>query len=333
MRCTVLLLLILALTVPHLFASNANLADAERDGFRDAVRSVSTRIERFGGDPDAANHPVIVYQAMCEVCEYDEEGNSVKRGQNFEGKFLGNTTRYVRNQDGVIQEKILVDERGQVSQRISLGPVGKTEELDYREGVLQDRQTFRYDEHGNLIEWLTFDATGKQTASTTATFDEQGNVTEQFDRGSANNFLHFTKHFNPDTGVETFTNYNEDGTVRLTYTATNGQITNYWQQPSDKHEYGSGVCFNTAPKENQCEHHYPDGKVWHQLEKFFDEKRRVPLRVELRDETGLLQMAADYEYEFDSHGNWTKRSVWVLRSDSGQRKLQEADRRSITYWK
>jgi len=328
-----LLFLLLALTVPHLLALNPKFTDAELDGFKDVVKSVSTSILRSGGDRDAANHPLIVDPVWCEVCQYDEEGNSVKRGQNLNGRFFGNTTHYVRDENGSIREKILVDGNGQVSQKVMIGPVGKTEELDYRDGVLQDRQTFGYDEHGNLIEWLTFDATGKQTASATAAFDQQGHVTEQFDRGSRNNFLHFTQHFNPDTGVETFTNYNEDGTVRLTYTAKDDQITNYWQQPSDKHEYGSGVCFNTSPKERQCEHHYPDGKVWHQLERFVDEKRHDPIRVELRDETGLLQMAADYEYEFDSRGNWTKRSVWVLRTDPGQRKLQEVDTRSITYWK
>lgn len=249
------------------------------------MKSVSTAIEQVERHPDTSDHPVFIYPVWCRVCEYDEEGNCLKRGQIFEGSFVGDTTRYVRNEDGTIREKVLMNEKGQPFQRITLGPFGKMDEEDYLEGVLQDRQTFHYDESGNLIEWLTFDANGNETASTTATFDEEGNVTEQFDRGPANNFLHFTKHFNPDTGAETFTNYNEDGTVRLTFTDKDNHITNYWQQPSDKHEYGSGVCFNTAPKERQCESHYPDGTIWHQVEKFADERWRNPLRIELRDET------------------------------------------------
>jgi hypothetical protein len=303
------------------------------DGLKGAVKSVSTTIERFGKDANATDHPVILYSVWCEVCEYDEQGNSVKRGQNFEGRFVGNTTRYVHNEDGTICEKVLLNEKGQVYERTMLGPFGMTERDDYVNDVLQYRQTFRYDENGNQIEWLTFNANGKQTASTTATFDDERNVTEQFDRSSGSNFLHFTQHVNPDTGVETFTNYNEDGTVRLTYTAKGSKITNFWQQPGSKHEYGSGVCFNTVPKERECEHHYPDDKVWHQFERFADERRHDPLRVELRDETGLPQMLADYEYDRDSSGNWIRRSIWLWRSDSGERKLYEVDTRTLTYWK
>jgi hypothetical protein len=35
-------------------------------------------------------------------------------------------------------------------------------------------------------------------------------------------------------------------------------------------------------------------------------------------------MAADYEYEFDERGNWTKASVWTWTQESRDRKL---------YWK
>ncbi len=44
---------------------------------------------------------------------------------------------------------------------------------------------------------------------------------------------------------------------------------------------------------------------------FADEKKRNPTRVELRDNDDQMQMAADYEYEFDECGNWPKGSVWT----------------------
>jgi hypothetical protein len=44
-------------------------------------------------------------------------------------------------------------------------------------------------------------------------------------------------------------------------------------------------------------------------------------------------MAADYEYEFDERGNWTKRSVWTWTQESGYRKLHETDSRALRYWK
>jgi hypothetical protein len=110
-------------------------------------------------------------------------------------------------------------------------------------------------------------------------------------------------------------------------------VTSYWQQPSDKHEYGSSVCFDTGPKQKECESHDPDGTMWHTSETFADERKRDPSRVELRDETDQVEMAADYECEFDGHGNWTKRSVWIWTPESGDRKLLEIDTRTITYWK
>jgi hypothetical protein len=314
-------------------ASSKKWTDAELDGFKGAVKSVSTNVQVLESHPDSIDHPVIAHPVWCPVCEYDEAGNSIKQGQNFDGRFVGETSQYVRNEDGTIREKISVTEKGQVSQKIALGPFGMTEREYYLNGVLQDRQTFRYDQSGNLIEWLTFDADGNQTASSTASFDEQGNVTEQFDRGPGQNFLHFTQSFDPDTGVQTFTNFNKESTVRLTFTAKDNRITNYWEQPGAKREYGSGVCFNSAPKERECEDHYPDRKVWHQSERFIDEHWHDPIHVELRDETGELQMAADYEYEFDSHGNWTKRSVWMWRAYLGERKLHEVDSRTLSYWK
>jgi hypothetical protein len=188
-RGALLSFLLLALTVQHVFAAHSKLTDAELDGFKGVVKSVTTKVERFDpSDPDAPNHPGITYAVGCEVCEYDEGGNSIKRGQIFDGRFLGGTTQYVRDENGSIRDKILLDEKGQLFQKVTLGPFGKTEEEDYQHGILQWRQTLRYDEHGNMIEWLTFDAHGNQNASTTATFDEQGNVTEQFDRGSGNGF-------------------------------------------------------------------------------------------------------------------------------------------------
>jgi hypothetical protein len=47
-----------------------------------------------------------------------------------------------------------------------------------------------------------------------------------------------------------------------------------------------------------------------------------------------VQMAADYEYEFDERGNWTKRSVWTWTQESGDLKLHglhETDSRTLTY--
>jgi hypothetical protein len=120
--------------------------------------------------------------------------------------------------------------------------------------------------------------------------------------------------------------------VRLTFTANENRITNYWQRPIREHEFGSSVCFNAQPKHQECETHNPDGKLWRTFTTFADEKMHNPTRVELRDNDDQMQMAADYQYEFDECGNWTKRSVWTWTRESGERKLHEIDSRKLTCW-
>ncbi len=176
---------------------------------------------------------------------------------------------------------------------------------------------------------MSYDAHGIQIARTTATFDEDGTVTEQYDYGPKNKFLlHFTQSYAPKTDVQIFTNYNEDGTVRLTFTAKGERVVSYWQLPSDKHELGGTVCFKTG-----CESHNLDGSPFRTVTTLEDGDRRNPRRIELRDDTDQPQMAADYEYEFDGHGNWTKRSVCVCTRESGERQLLEIDSRTLGYWK
>jgi hypothetical protein len=43
-------------------------------------------------------------------------------------------------------------------------------------------------------------------------------------------------------------------------------------------------------------------------------------------------MEADYEYELDAYGNWTKRTIWVQTRESGERQLLEKDARTLTYY-
>jgi hypothetical protein len=334
-RCSVLCVFLVLLTILPLLASHQKSTDAERDGFKGAVKSVSTKTVILNPQPrQPDNGFAVVDPISCEVCDYDEEGNSIRRGQNWATGFVGGTTRYVRDEDEKVRQRIEENEKGELASRVMIGQFGKTEEEVYQHGVLQSRNEYRYDQNGNMIEWLTFDADGAQTASTTATFDQQGNVTEQFDRGPDGSFLlHFTQSFDADTDAQSFTNYNEDGTVRLTFTAKANKITNYWQQPSDEREYGSQFCFTDEPKQGECETHNPDGTIWRTVAIFADEKKRNPTRAELRDNDNQVQMAADYEYEFDERGNWTKCSVWTWTRESGERKLHETDSRTLTYWK
>jgi len=311
-------------------ASSKKSTDAQSDGFKGAVKSVTTEQQVVSHPwPHQPDGPSINYPAGCAVCEYDEEGRAVLRGQDSGTGFVGDKIHYVRDENGKITHQIVENERGRLVSSVETGPLGKIEQEFYQDGVLHSRTKYRYDESGNLIESVNYDAHGVQVARTTASFDENGNVTEQYDYGPKNTFLlHFTQSYDPETDVQIFTNYKEDGTVLLTFTARGGRVVSYWQQPSGKRELGNTVCFKTG-----CESHNLDGSPFRTVTTYEDGDSRSPKRIELRDDTDQPEMAADYEYEFDAHGNWTKRSVWVWTRESGERQLFEIDSRTLSYWK
>lgn len=329
MRISVLAVLFFVVAAFPILASSRKSTDAEMDGFKGSVKSVSTERQVVSPQPSQPDGPAIIYPVGCEVCDYDEDGNSIRRGQNWDTGFVGGTARYIRDEDGNIRQQIMENEKGELNSKVMVGRFGKTEEEFYQHGVLQSRNKYRYDENGNVIESLSYDAHGIQIARSSAAFDEHGTITEQFDYGPKNRFLlHYVQTYDPETDVQTFTNLNEDGTVRLTFTAKGDRVTSYWQQPSNVHELGSNVCFKTG-----CESHNPDGSMFRTVTTFADGDTRNPIRAERRDATDQVQMAAEYEYEFDGHGNWTKRSVWIWTPESGERKLLEVDSRTLTYWK
>jgi hypothetical protein len=152
------------------------------------VQSVSTERQVVSHTwPRQPDGPAIIYPAGCEVCEYDEEGNAVLRGQNWETSFVGKKIHYVRDENGKVNQLIVGNEKGQLVSNVVMGSVGKIEEEFYQNGVLQSRNKYRRDESGNLIESVSCDGHGIQIARTTATFDEDGTVTEQYDSGRKTN--------------------------------------------------------------------------------------------------------------------------------------------------
>jgi hypothetical protein len=193
-RISVLTILAFVVAAFPILALSKNSTDAARDGLKGAVKSVSTERQIVSPPPSQPDGPTIIYPIWCEVCEYDRDGNVVRRGQNWETGFVGETARYVRDEDGTVRQEIVENEKGELDRTVIIGRFGKTEEEFYQHGVLQSRNKYLYDQNGNIIEWLTHDAHGVETARTVASFDEQGTITEQFDYGPNNRFLlHYTQ--------------------------------------------------------------------------------------------------------------------------------------------
>jgi hypothetical protein len=93
------------------------------------------------------------------------------------------------------------------------------------------------------------------------------------------------------------------------------------------------ICHGYGPKQNESRSYDADGSFQRTLSLFADETKHNPTHVESHDANDQVETSTDYEYEFDTYGNWTKRSVWVWTQELGERKLHEIDSRTLVYWK
>ena len=314
-------------------ATSKKLSDAENDGLFGPVKSVSTRSEVANPEPQRPYHGDygLIDPSWCSVCEYDEQGRHVRQGQEGETGFVGETTQYVSDENGQIREQVVFNEKGDLVRLVTMGLFGMTDLRSYYHGVLQSRNRIHYDEDGRQIEFSTFDAKGIQTANTIMLRDARGRVSEQWDFGPNNDILlHFIDFYDPETDVQTFTSFNADGTVRVTFTARNDKVVSYWQE-GDTSEFGSGVCFG-GTGEQTCYSYKPDATFEQTITRRDVDKRNIPIHAEFHDTNDQVQMTVDYEYEFDSLRNWTKRVVWAWTPELSERLLIRTDSRALTYW-
>jgi hypothetical protein len=278
----------------------------------------------------------LVIPVWCDECEFDPHGNRPKFGQIIDGRFRGETVHVFIDGQGHVTERIAEDATtGETIRREIAGPFGNTEESSYRDGALQSRVLFTYDQYGHRIDWLTLDGGGKQQGRTVVQTDKNGNDTEQWDYGKDGELLlHVRQTFDPKTKIERFTSFEQSGGVNLTWTVTGGILSSFWELPGLQSEYGDGFSpdiGNDTFAAHQC---HSDGTCEHSRVHYvyLDAKRRNPKSVEWRDESGDLLYAAYYEYDVDSYRNWMHRTIFVWSKALGERKLYKTDSRVISYW-
>jgi hypothetical protein len=224
-------------------AQEQNLTDAERTDLAGPVKSVSVRTATATGviwsQPDG---PTLVFPIWCHECEFDPNGNRTKLGQIIDGGFQGETVHLFFDGAGHITERIAEDATtGETVRREITGPFGNTEESSYRDGSLQSRVLFTYDQYGHRIDWLTLDGGGNQQGRTVVHTDKDGNDTEQWGYGKEGELLlHFRQTFDPKTKIEHFTSLDQSGSMKLTWTVTGGMLSSFWQLPGSPAEYGDG---------------------------------------------------------------------------------------------
>lgn len=192
---------------------------------------------------------------------------------------------------------------------------------------------FSYDDNGHMREWLSFDGSGKSTGHTLRVTNKDGGILRRSVYGS-NGELSYEQTYDPETETDHFTSFDELGRVKVTWTYVQDKLASYWQEPDSPSQFGDN--FSEPRGENDVENYSCHADLKCDLSRvhyeYLDEGKRNPKSAVWRDEEGNLRLAAYFEYEVDSHRNWTLRQVWVWDPSLGQRTLFETDLRTITYW-
>lgn len=333
MNRRVALILWLLLATPLL--GSGRKSQAEVMGFAGPIESVSTAVQTFMEEP-AQPDGLVIYPLFCGECEFDRDGNQVRSGWLDNGHFSGNVKREILDGLGKVQEEVWENEKGEVMSRhvYANGPAGRTQDDSYLDGKLFKTTTFAYDGRGNIIEADLYTPDGTLESRHWSTFDERDNELESVSEGPGDIYYDVIRTYNPKTGhLESFTSLNRDGSMRLWLRVNDYTVLSFWQQPGDERTYGSGICFaEDDGAERDCREYNWDGTYTLTHSTFTDKSKRNPVKATLYGTDHQVVMEADYDYELNAFGNWTRRTVWVWTRESGGRKLLEKDACILTYY-
>jgi YD repeat-containing protein len=324
-----LLAIAISAAVP-LISSEKDHTDAENDGLIGRIKSVRTTSDKVRAEASQPDGFMIVFLLTCSDCDYDQTGKRIQPGDSA-------TSRDIRDASGNTQEQVWENEKGEVSRRVEFSSGRKVRDTTYVEQQPEFTTEFTYDLSGNLRETHTTRTSATKFSSNVTTYDPQGNLIEQVDEGPGSYFAHYRQVFDTKTNnLRSFTGLDRDGLVRLDVSLQDANVASFWQAQGDPPTYGTGFIFDTAPTVREAREYKWTGSYMRYVFTFVDDKKRHPKQVTLFDTNGDLWIRADYEYEFDIAGNWTKRTVWEWTRDWGGgeqgRKLVEIDSRTLTYY-
>jgi hypothetical protein len=310
-----------------LYAQKPQVTDREKDGLSGPVRSVSTTREPTQVKYQLPDGPGIPMPNSPLDSEYDQEGRRTWSGSNNSSR-----SRYVKDSSGAVIEQVDENEKGEPWRRLLFGPFGPIEAQVLTDSHWSTRETHRYDNRGNVVESLTFDADGSLLSRRETTFDEDGLAIEDWLHGRDNSFSWHTVHtYDRKSKFETFTSFHEDGSTDVTFVVQGSKVLSYWQSAANA---GPGSLFRmeTGPRTAEVRSYKPDRSFGRADYVYLEEQKRNVVRAEVYDGADELKATAEYEYEFDARGNWVKCSVKVWTPSLGTSELYETDHRTIAYW-
>jgi hypothetical protein len=100
-------------------SANKKSNDRQIDGFSGPVKTVSTRVERNPVELQEADGAAVILPAGCEECGYDRDGNRIRFGPGQD------QIQFVRDSTGAVLERVVRNEKGEVTGRSVMGPLAQ----------------------------------------------------------------------------------------------------------------------------------------------------------------------------------------------------------------
>ena len=319
--------------------------DKERDDLVGPVKRVDAYLIEFLGKDNETKR-------RRHTTTYNAEGNMAERVLYDQNDKIMARELYTFDADGRstgYEEYVLWVDKALTTPRrhvYTLDAVGRRVEYTVFEsnGSVGSRSVFKYDAKGNLIEQQWYAHTGRLTHKTVFTFDENGNQTSQsnYDEGSLNwktvskydangNKTELLQYQGNSLRYKFLHSYDSKGRILEKETVEfNSKPESF---PSHAPEPGKVVyTYDDEKRTKEVATYGVDGTLKGKVTHAYDERNNeIGLKIfnaygpQETSETRLTNI------EYDSYGNWTRKTHSRLPETGGQPQPNHVELRVITY--
>ena len=234
------------------------------------------------------------------------------------------------------------------------------------DGTLADRFTYKYDAHGNEIEYRYYNHTGLLGGKTVSTYDGSGNQTSQiacraddsvlwkissiFD--GAGNRIEQLEYVGETLRYKITYRYDEKKRVLEEETTEFNPLPDYELTPSHSPVPGKVLyTYDDEKRTKDVEWRKPDGSSKERIVYTYDDKSNEIERMSFKSDgspddlelqfydnvqngnkfLGKLSGKSLAEFEYDAHGNWTRKTYLIQSGKDGKSQRYRIEERVITY--
>jgi hypothetical protein len=201
----------------------------------------------------------------------------------------------------------------------------------WKNGVLFSRVTNQFDFEGRLIELTSYNSRGRVLLRLVYRYDAGGSIMESYAPRPEGQFvLQMSSRYDLAGELVQQSVFDAGGQTVTAFSLSGGHLTSYWQRAE------CGCANSVEVTSDGVSYTYQtnvDGTLRttvanHRL----SQSRIEPSDVERFAEDGSLAEKVVFDYERDSWGNWTKRTVYLEDAITGVSFPVQEDNRTIVYY-